>query len=82
MPISLSRLAFAGLVASLIITAGTLTRLPADEPLLDGREGRDLLLRLFRPRPAIRVPRTEITQARFPVVDVHTHFRVRRRNIL
>ncbi|MFO0868771.1 MAG: amidohydrolase family protein [Pirellulales bacterium] len=79
MPLSLSRLAFAGLVASLIITAGTLARLPADEPLLDGREGRDLLLRLFRPRPTLRVPRTEITQARFPVVDVHTHFRVRTR---
>src|SRR5262245_46546568 len=42
---------------------------------LDGREGRQLLLENFRPRPALVVPRHELTQAKFPVIDVHTHFR-------
>jgi predicted TIM-barrel fold metal-dependent hydrolase len=28
----------------------------------------------FRPRSMLRVPQHELTQARFPVVDVHTHF--------
>jgi predicted TIM-barrel fold metal-dependent hydrolase len=49
-------------------------------PPLDGREGRDLLLRLFRPEPKLQVPRTEIESAKFPVVDIHTHFRYRLRH--
>jgi len=44
---------------------------------LDGRDGRELLLRNFRPQPMLQVPRTLLTQARFPVIDLHTHFRVR-----
>jgi predicted TIM-barrel fold metal-dependent hydrolase len=42
---------------------------------LDGREGRNLLLENFRPRPMVRVQQTKLTRAKFPVVDVHTHFR-------
>ncbi|MFO0902060.1 MAG: amidohydrolase family protein [Pirellulales bacterium] len=52
---------------------------PQDGPLLDGREGRDLSLRLFRPQPSIKTPEQRLERARFPVVDVHTHFRVRTR---
>lgn len=48
----------------------------AQEPL-DGREGRDLLLRNFRPRPMLQVPRHPLERAKFPVVDTHTHFRVK-----
>lgn len=48
----------------------------AAEPL-DGREGRDLSVSNFRPRPTLKVPATNLAQAKFPVVDVHTHFRVR-----
>ena len=43
--------------------------------VLDGREGRQLLLENFRPRPALRVPQHDIRRAKFPVIDVHTHFR-------
>jgi predicted TIM-barrel fold metal-dependent hydrolase len=40
---------------------------------LDGREGRELALREFRPRSSLRVQETLLQQAKFPVVDVHTH---------
>jgi len=42
---------------------------------LDGQSGRNLLLENFRPKPMLRVEHRELTHARFPVVDVHTHFR-------
>jgi predicted TIM-barrel fold metal-dependent hydrolase len=51
----------------------------SDAPL-DGRDGRDLLLRLYRPHPTLRVTNTDVQRARFPVVDVHTHFRYRFRH--
>jgi len=41
---------------------------------LDGESGRDLSVRLFTPKSQLRVPRSEIKSAKFPVVDVHTHF--------
>ncbi|MEC9004080.1 MAG: amidohydrolase family protein [Planctomycetota bacterium] len=44
------------------------------EQPLDGNEGRDLLLRNFRPVPTLKVPQHLLKQARFPVVDMHTHF--------
>lgn len=52
---------------------------PTNEPgttatPLDGQSGRDLSVRMFVPKSQLRLPRTEITAARFPVVDVHTHF--------
>jgi predicted TIM-barrel fold metal-dependent hydrolase len=50
----------------------------ADEPL-DGREGRQLLLENFRPQPALKVKATELAAAKFPVIDVHTHFRLKLR---
>jgi predicted TIM-barrel fold metal-dependent hydrolase len=53
---------------------------PAATAELDGREGRELLLRKFRPRPSISVPQHPRLQAKFPVVDIHTHFRYRLRH--
>lgn len=47
---------------------------------LDGREGRDLLLKHFRPKPKLNVKQTDLQRAKFPVVDVHTHFRHRLRH--
>lgn len=44
---------------------------------LDGRQGRDLLLSRFRPESNLKVKQTPLTRARFPVVDIHTHFRHR-----
>src|SRR5262245_22320789 len=41
---------------------------------LDGRDGRQLLLENFRPWPMLKVEEHALPGARFPVVDVHTHF--------
>ena len=40
---------------------------------LDGRDGRDLALRLFRPVPTLQVEQHHLRAAKFPVVDVHSH---------
>lgn len=49
---------------------------PAPAPL-DGQQGRELLLRNFRPRSNLVVPEHRLTRARFPAVDVHFHPTVR-----
>lgn len=51
-----------------------------DDRPLDGRHGRPLALDAFRPRSMLQVERTPVLQARFPVVDVHTHPRYRLRH--
>lgn len=51
-----------------------------DAELPDGHEGRDLLLKLFRPRSMLKVDAHDLQQAKFPVVDVHTHFRYKLRH--
>ncbi len=48
-----------------------------DAGVLDGRAGRNLALGNFRPRAMLKVSQHEQGRARFPVVDVHTHFRYR-----
>jgi len=47
---------------------------------LDGRDGRELLLRNFRPQSQLKVARHPQPAAKFTVVDVHTHFRYKLRN--
>jgi len=60
----------------------TVSLLRAEEPApLDGREGRQLLLENFGPRTTIKVEEHLLERAKFPVVDVHTHFRVRTRHL-
>lgn len=49
-------------------------------PPLDGREGRELLLRNFRPKSQLKVPENIRSHAKYPVVDVHTHFHYKLRN--
>ncbi len=49
----------------------------APTPKLDGREGRDLVLENFRPKSMLRVPEHHLPRAKFPVVDVHVHPRIR-----
>lgn len=49
-------------------------RAQESEPVLDGRDGRELLLRNFRPQSKLRAPTHPKSRARFPAVDVHTHF--------
>ncbi|MEM9184871.1 MAG: amidohydrolase family protein [Planctomycetota bacterium] len=51
----------------------------AEEPL-DGRDGRQLLLDRFRPQSQLRAPKTVVPRAKFPVVDVHVHPRIRFRH--
>lgn len=46
---------------------------------LDGRDGRELLLRNFRPQSKLIVPEHPRDAAAMPVVDVHTHFHYRMR---
>src|SRR5512142_645527 len=43
------------------------------EPLLDGREGRNLALDRFRPKAQLKVAEHLLGRAKFPVVDVHVH---------
>ncbi|TWU15840.1 Amidohydrolase [Allorhodopirellula heiligendammensis] len=40
---------------------------------LDGCDGRELSVRSFDPVPQLKVKSTPLTQAKFPVVNVHTH---------
>lgn len=47
------------------------------EELLDGRDGRELLLRNFRPEPRLKSESHPLGAAKFPVVDIHTHPDVR-----
>lgn len=56
-----------------LLASPTLAQAPP--PLLDGRDGRPLLLENFRPRPMLKVPEHQLARARFPVIDIHTHFR-------
>lgn len=44
---------------------------------LDGRDGRPLALDRFRPQPMLVVPKHPLKRAKFPVVDVHMHPRIR-----
>lgn len=50
-----------------------------EEPL-NGREGRGLALEQFRPKSQLVAPRTVVARAKYPVVDVHTHPRMRFRH--
>jgi predicted TIM-barrel fold metal-dependent hydrolase len=59
------------LVAVLCVSAS------AEEPPLNGRDGRELLLDRFRPVTKLKVSEHSLGRAKFPVVDVHVHPRVR-----
>lgn len=50
---------------------------PEAAPPLDGREGRQLLLENFRPVPSLKVASQAPRQAKFPAIDLHTHFGLR-----
>lgn len=54
----------------------------SEEPLssLNGREGRQLLLQEFRPQSQLVLPKNKKQRAKFPVVDVHVHPRMRFRH--
>lgn len=70
-----------GLAARCAVVFGVLvtSTIGAEEPL-DGRDGRDLALDRFRPTAQLIAPRTAITQAKYPAVDIHVHPRWRLRS--
>jgi predicted TIM-barrel fold metal-dependent hydrolase len=47
---------------------------------LDGRDGRPMALENFRPQPMLVVPKHRLKRAKYPVVDVHVHPRIRYRH--
>ncbi|MEM9352615.1 MAG: amidohydrolase family protein [Planctomycetota bacterium] len=49
-------------------------------PPLDGADGRQLLLDQFQPRPTLKAPSQRLTRAKYPVVDVHLHPRLKLRS--
>jgi predicted TIM-barrel fold metal-dependent hydrolase len=65
---------------STFILAAFLRITVAQEPPLDGREGRELLLDQFRPASRLKVEEHSLTRAKFPVVDIHVHPRIRLRH--
>ena len=46
----------------------------------EGTEPQQLLLRDFRPKSQLKVQQTLLSKAKFPAVDVHTHFHYKLRN--
>ena len=67
------------LCASVSLWLASCPASPAAEPL-DGREGRDLALDQFRPKAQLKVAEHLLPRAKFPVVDVHVHPRIRFRH--
>ncbi len=65
-------------MASTILLAVVVTA--QESQPLDGRDGRPLALDQFRPRPTLIVPGHNLSRAKMPVVDVHTHPRLRLRH--
>ena len=45
------------------------------QALLDAVLGEELLLRDYDPRPHLTVPAHPVTRARYPVINIHAHFR-------
>ena len=50
---------------------------PAAVEKLDGRAGRPLLLENFRPQSQLKVAQHLLTRAKFPVIDIHSHWFIR-----
>lgn len=64
------------LTTLLVVCCGLFATVRGQEPS-EGSAEPELLLRQFRPVPTLRVPEHHLTRAKFPVIDVHTHFRYR-----
>src|SRR6185312_6813547 len=53
---------------------------PDPDKALDGRDGRDLELDQFRPKSQLKTPEHLPPRAKFPVVDIHVHPKIRFRH--
>ena len=66
------------IACQLTLTGGT----TAQEPPLDGVDGRPLAIEQFRPKSQLVLPGQEtVARAKFPVVDVHIHGRYKTRHV-
>ncbi|MGC3969512.1 MAG: hypothetical protein QM775_19780 [Pirellulales bacterium] len=86
---TLDNRSFIGFVSGMLFAAASALHSEqpahADEPAaasaktapLDGRDGRDLALENFRPQSMLHVPVHHLPRAKFPVVDVHVHPKIR-----
>ncbi|HSB18085.1 MAG TPA: amidohydrolase family protein [Bryobacteraceae bacterium] len=54
--------------------AGCTARKPAEKAVETAKKGKPLDLSEFQPKSMLVVPETKVEKAKFPVVDVHTHF--------
>src|SRR5690606_38628015 len=50
------------------------------QPPQDTESPRALTISEFRPQPQLKVRQTNLTAAKFPAIDTHTHFRYRLRH--
>lgn len=75
--LKVSSLALRASLLSLIITANY--ALFAEEPL-DGTDGRPLALDQFQPKSSLQLPQNRPAHAKYPVVDVHVHPRIKLHN--
>ncbi len=71
---------FCFLVLIIISSSSLFAEEPNDRPM-NGRDGRPLVLEQFRPKSQLRARVTKVPCAKFPVVDVHTHPRMRFRHV-
>jgi len=53
----------------------------AQQPPLDGSEGRSLALDQFRPQSMLQLDEQRPSRAKFPVVDIHVHLRYKLRQV-
>lgn len=72
--------AFAPLRETFLILA-LATVQAAAEPPLDGADGHDLALDQYQPKSMLQTPSTHPQRAKFPVVDVHVHPRLKLRGV-
>jgi len=64
----------------LLVVALPINSIRAEQPL-DGAEGRPLALDQFQPRSSLQLPEHRPRRAKFPVVDVHVHPRLKLRHV-
>ncbi len=69
------------LLSALFASSAVQTNTAQEARPLDGREGRPLALENFRPTSQLRAKLTPIERAKFPVIDIHIHPRLRFRNV-
>lgn len=82
-PVIIVAIVSLGLTPTLVVAQaiapanGAKSAITAPSTVLDGSDGRDLALENFRPKSTLVVPEHHLKRAKFPVVDVHVHPKIR-----